>query len=361
PLLLAGCIALALSACGPRDDARQATAQAAPTSIEEVDLIPREALFGNPERTNVQISPDGAWPSWAAPVDGVLNVWVAPADDLNGARPVTDDTGRGIRGYFWSHQPGTLLYVRDTGGDEDFHLYALDLEGGEARDLTPFEKTTATVVAVSRNHPGSILVGMNDRDPQWHDLYRVDLATGERTLVEENTGQIAGYMADADYTLRYAMRSRPDGGMDILRREGDGWEVHDAIPFEDSMSTSPGGLTFDGRTLYMRDSRDRNTSALYAIDTATGERSLVHEDDRADVGRSLSDPATGEVQAVAVNYLRNDWTVLDKDIAADLEKLEQIGPGEVSVGSRTLDDSIWIVTYSAAEAPAKYYRYRSEE
>src|SRR5690606_30762869 len=199
-------------------------------------------------------------------------------------------------------------------------------------------KTTATVVAVSRNHPDSILVGMNDRDPQWHDLYRVDLASGERTLVEENTAMIAGYMADDDYTLRYAMRSRPDGGMDILRREGDGWVEHDAIPFEDSMTTSPGGLTFDGQTLYMRDSRDRNTSALYAIDTASGERTLIHEDDRADVGGSLADPATGEIQAVSVNYLRREWTVLDDDIAADLEKLQEMGPGEVSVGSRTLDD-----------------------
>ncbi|MGO1719298.1 MAG: S9 family peptidase [Luteimonas sp.] len=360
PLLLAGCIALSLSACGPRGDDADTdatTANTAPTLIDEVELIPRQALFGNPERANVQISPDGQYLGWVAPVDGVLNLWVAPADDLNNARPVTDDEGRGIRGYFWSHQPGTLLYMRDSGGDEDFHLYALDLEDGEASDLTPFENTTATVVGVSRNHPDSILVGMNDRDPQWHDLYQVDLASGERTLVEENTRQIANYMVDADYNLRYATRSRPDGGMDILRREGDGWQEHDAIPFEDSMSTSPGGLTLDGQTLYMRDSRERNTSALYAIDTASGERTLVHEDARADVGSSLSDPATGEIQAVSVNYLRNEWTVLDQDIAADLERLEQIGPGEVSVGSRTLDDSTWIVSYSAAEAPAKYYRY----
>lgn len=358
-LLLASCIALSLSACGPRGDNGEVdtTARTGPTSIEEVDLIPREALFGNPERANVQISPDGAYLSWIAPVNGVLNVWIAPADDLNGARPVTRDEGRGIRGYFWSYQPGTLLYVRDTGGDEDYHLYALDLDGGEARDLTPFEKTTATVVSVSPRHPDSILVGMNDRDPQWHDLYRVDLGSGERTLVEENTGMIAGYMADADYSLRFAMRSRPDGGMDILRREGDGWVEHDAIPFEDSMSTSPSGLTLDGKTLYMRDSRDRNTSALYAIDTATGERTLVHEDQRADVGGGLSDPATGEIQAVSVNYLRREWKVLDEDIAADLEKLQEMSPGEVSIGSRTLDDSTWIVTYSAAEAPAKYYRY----
>ncbi|MEN1925421.1 S9 family peptidase [Luteimonas qiangzhengi] len=358
-LLLASCIALSLAACGPRGDNGDAntTARTGPSSIDEVELIPREALFGNPERASVRISPDGQYLSWIAPVGGVLNLWVAPADDLNNARPVTRDEGRGIRAYFWGYRPGTLLYLRDSGGDEDFHLYALDLESSESRDLTPFEKTTATVVSVSRNHPDSILVGMNDRDPQWHDLYRVDLASGERTLVEENTGMLAGYMTDADYTLRYAMRARPDGGMDILRREGDRWQEHDAIPFEDAMNTSPGGLTLDGQTLYMLDSRDRNTSALYAINTTSGERSLIHEDGRADVSGTLSDPATGEIQAVSVNYLRDEWTVLDDSIAADLEKLEQIGPGEVGVGSRTLDDRTWIVTYSAAEAPAKYYRY----
>src|SRR5690606_16086401 len=349
-LLLASAVALALAAAG-------GTATAAPASLDEVELIPRDALFGNPERANVQMSPDGRYLSWIAPLDGTLNVWVAPADDPSAARAVTRDTARGIRSYFWSYLPDTLLYLRDTGGDEDFHLYAVDLRSGAARDLTSYGKTTARVVGVSRRHPGTVLVGMNDRDAQWHDLYRVDLASGERTLVEENTQMIAGYMADADYNLRYATRARPDGGMDILRRDGDAWQVHEQIPFEDAMSTSPAGLTLDGQTLYMLDSRDRNTSALYAIDTASGERTLVHEDARADIGGSLSDPATGEVQAVSVNYLRDEWTVLDDDIAADLEKLEQIGPGEVGVGSRTLDDRTWIVTYSAAESPAKYYRY----
>ncbi|WP_407353659.1 S9 family peptidase [Luteimonas sp. R10] len=364
-LLLAACAATVLAACGSRNDSDSEPMKAQPstaTSIDDVALIPRDALFGNPERANVQISPDGRHLSWIAPVDGVLNVWVAPADDPGAARAVTQDTARGIRNYFWSHRPDTLLYLRDTGGDEDFHLYAVDLASGESRDLTPFEKTTAQVVGVSHLHPESILVGMNDRDPQWHDLYRVDLASGERTLVEENTQQIGGYLADADYTLRYALRSRPDGGQDVLRRDGDAWVEHDEIPFEDVLTTSPAGLTTDGKTLYMTDSRGRDTAALYAIDTASGEKTLVHEDPRADVGGGLSDPRTGRVQAVAVNYLREEWATLDDAIAADLETLEAIGPGEVSVNTRTLDDRTWVVAYSAAESPLVYYRYdRSAE
>ena len=336
-------------------------AQAAPSAADRIagtELIARDALFGNPERANVQISPDGKYLSWVAAVDGVLNVWIAPADNPSQARAVTQDTARGIRSYFWSYQPDTLLYLRDSGGDEDFHLYAVDLKTGQAKDLTPFPKTTAQVAGVSPKHPGTILVGMNDRDAQWHDIYKVDLASGNRTLLEKNDAQIAGYIADADYTLKYAQRSRPDGGADVLRRGANGaWEKFDDIPFEDVLTTSPGGLTLDGKTLYFTDSRGRNTAALFAIDLTSGTRTLVLEDARADVGGTLADPATGKVQAVSVDYLRDEWKVVDPAIRADLEKLEAIGPGDVSVNTRTLDDKTWIVAYSAAEAPLVYYRY----
>jgi len=338
-----------------------ALAQTPPTAadrIADTELICREALFGNPERALVMISPDGRTLSWIAPVDGVMNVWVAPADDPSQARAVTDDEARGIRRYFWSYLPDTLLYLRDTGGDEDFHLYSVNIATGETRDLTPFPKTTAQVVGASHAQPGTILVGMNDRDPKWHDLYKVDLATGERTLVEKNDDEIGGYLADDSFTVRYATRARPDGGQDILKPDGEGgWEKYSDIPFEDSLTTSPGGLTTDGRTLYMLDSRGRDTAALYAVDVESGERELVREDARADVGNTLAHPQTGEVQAVAVNYLREEWEAVDPSIAADLEKLEAIGPGEVGINARTHDDSTWIVTYSAAETPVVYYRY----
>jgi dipeptidyl aminopeptidase/acylaminoacyl peptidase len=347
--LLASTVAFALAA------------QAAPSAADRIagtELIARDALFGNPERANVQISPDGKYLSWVAAVDGVLNVWVAPADNPSQARAVTQDKARGIRSYFWSYHPDTLLYLRDSGGDEDFHLYAVDLKTGQAKDLTPFPKTTAQVAGVSPKHPGTILVGMNDRDAQWHDIYKVDLASGNRTVLEKNDAQIAGYIADADYTLKYAQRSRPDGGADVLRRGANGaWEKFDDIPFEDVLTTSPGGLTLDGKTLYFTDSRGRNTAALFAIDVASGTRTLVLEDARADVGGTLADPATGKVQAVSVDYLRDEWKVVDPAIRADLEKLEAIGPGDVSVNTRTLDDKTWIVAYSAAEAPLVYYRY----
>lgn len=360
-LILASSLALALSACTGKDkpaDAAAPAADAPAAPVAEAELISREALFGNPERAAVQISPDGKYLSWVAPVDGVMNIWVAPADDPAKAKSITDDKARGIRQYFWSYLPDTLLYLRDTGGDEDFHLYSVNLTSGEKRDLTAFPKTRAMVSGVSHLHPESILVGMNDRDAKWHDLYSVDLASGKRTLVEKNTQSFAGYMTDADYKVRMAFKPRPDGGQDLLAPDGKGgWSKVDDIPFEDSLTTSPAGYTTDGKTLYFVDSRGRNTAALFAVDAASGEKKLVLEDARADVGETLSDPKTGVVQAVAVDYLKSEWKPLDQSVAADLKKLEAIGPGEISVNSRTLDDKTWIVAYSAAEAPTVYYRY----
>ncbi|MCY1053679.1 S9 family peptidase [Nannocystis sp. SCPEA4] len=365
PLLLT--VGLALAGCsGPSAEptpakpaaAKPTPAAAPPAAAAAPELIPREALFGNPERANVQISPDGKYLSWVAPVDGVLNVHVAPANEPAKARAVTSDKARGIVQYFWTFKPDTLLYLRDTGGDEDFHLHAVDLASGQSRDLSPFPKTRAQVNGVSHLHPESVLVRMNDRDPQWHDLYRVDLATGERTLLARNDSKIAGHITDSDFKLRLATRSREDGGIDVLQPDGkNGWKELEQIPFDDSLSTGYGGFTTDGKTAYLRESRDRNTIALYAVDLDTRERKLVFEDPRADISGVLADPKTGVVQAVAANYLREEWKAVDPGIETDLKKLQALGPGVISVGARTLDDKTWIVTYSAAEAPATYYRY----
>ena len=338
-----------------------ALAQAAPTAAErvaDVELISRDALFGNPERSLVMISPDGQSLSWIAPVDGVMNVWVAPADKPGEARAVTHDSARGIRNYLWSYLPGTLLYLRDTGGDEDFHLFSVNIATGKATDLTPFAKTTAQIVGASHANPQLVLVGMNDRDPKWHDLYSVDIATGERTLVQKNDAEFGGYLADDDFNVRYTVRARADGGQDILQPDGNGgWKLYSDIPFEDSLTTQPANLTTDGKTLYMIDSRERDTAALYAIDVATGARTLLFEDARADIGNALANPRTGVVEALAVDYLREEWTALDPAIADDLKQLQAIGPGSFGVNARTHDDQTWIVAYSAAEAPVTYYRY----
>ncbi|UZW60403.1 S9 family peptidase [Lysobacter enzymogenes] len=337
-----------------------APAFAASAASADGELIPRSALFGNPERSGAQISPDGRYLSWLAPVNGVMNVWVAPAGEPAKARAVTDDAARGIRSYAWSYRSGTLLYLRDSGGDENFHLYSVDVaQPGAARDLTPYPKTRASLVRLAHRHPDRILVGMNDRDPKWHDLYEVDLGSGQRKLALQNNDRLAGYLADGDLNVGRATRSREDGGSELLASDGKGgWKVVDTVPFEDSQTTEYEGYSDDGQLLYLTDSRGRDTAALYAIDAA-GKKSLLLEDARADVGARLTDPVSDRVQAASVYYLRQQWKPLDPAIGKDLQWLQdKLGAGEVSVASRSLDDKTWVVGYGAAEEPGTTYLYR---
>jgi hypothetical protein len=164
------------------------------STAADIPLIPREHLFGNPQRTAVHISPDGRSLSWLAPVNGVLNIWVAPIDDLTRARAVTSDTKRGIPAHGWTYD-GQLFYQQDVDGNEDFHLYVVDLDAGTARNLTPFKGVTVHVERVSKIVRDRILVAMNQRDPKYFDLHTLNLATGELVLVEQNT-DFAGFITD---------------------------------------------------------------------------------------------------------------------------------------------------------------------
>jgi len=317
-------------------------------------IIPREALFGNPTRAQGKISPDGKWLSWLAPFEGVLNIWLAPADDPGKARVMTKATARPIRQHFWPGDAKSLLYVQDKDGDENFLLYRIDLETGAETTLTPFENTRVQVVGASETIKDRILVGLNNRDPQFHDVYRLDLNTGDLTLVYENDS-FAGFMADDTLTLRMAMRQNEAGGTDYFRViEG----VVEEEPFEttameDSLTTGPAGYTTDGSLLYWLDSRGRNTAALYAQDTASGERTLIAEDDKADIGGTIRHQQTGKVQAFSVDYLTTEWTAIDPAIGAALDWLGERLDGEFGISSRTDDDRRWIVWNDPLTAPVR--------
>ena len=184
-------------------------------------LIPREVLFGNPTRTQARLSPDGRHLSWLAPsAEGVLNVWVQPADRSSEARQITADQQRGIRNYGWSQDGARILYVQDEGGDENWHLYAVALAGEEAqqaRDLTPFEGVRAQNLMTHPEHPNEVLVGLNKRDPSVFDIYRVQLDSGEIALDTENPGDVVSWLTDADFRIRAAEASDPETGDDIIR------------------------------------------------------------------------------------------------------------------------------------------------
>lgn len=337
-------------------------------------LISREVLFGNPDRAQARLSPDGKQIAFLAPVNGVLNVWVAPVEQPERARPVTGDTKRGIRQYFWAFTNSHILYLQDSGGDEDWRLFSIDLASGKQLDLTPFDsipgpdgkplvgptgrtlRPTAQVQGVSENTPDELLIGLNNRDPRLHDVYRVNIRTGELKLVRRNEGMLA-YVCDDDFNVRFAMRFTPKAEMEIVRVNGDATEPFATIGPEDSMTTGPAGFNKAKDVLYMTDSRGRNTAALKAIDLKTGEEKILAEDPKADVGQSLVHPTQKTVQAVAFDFDRQRWKILDPAVKPDLDYLRTLSDGDLGIVSRSLDDKRWIVAFTDDDGPVRYYRY----
>ncbi len=338
-----------------------ATVLAAPATVQADNanpLIPRQALFGNPVKAAGRISPDGQWLSWLAPVNGVMNIWVAPANNLAAAKAISSSKDRPIRQYFWAPDSQSVLYIQDKGGDEDFLLYGIDVKTGAERNFTPFTKTTVQLIGASTIHRDRILIGLNNRNPQYHDVYSLDLKSGKLTEVLRNDGY-AGFTADNNLVIRLASKANAKGGSDYFRVTDNKVE---ATPFgttglEDSLTTAPAGFTADGKTLYWLESRGRNTAALVAQDVASGATKVIAEDARADIGGTLTDPVTGEVEAYSVEYLRDEWIALDKDIGKSLAFLKSRLKGDFYVQSRTDKDDRWIVSNDPVTEPGKVWLY----
>ena len=328
--------------------------------MAEIPLIPRTVLFGNPDKMNVSLSPDSQYISFIAPVEGVLNVWVGPREDWTKAKPITSDKKRGIRSHFWTHQPNCVFYLQDQDGNEDWHLYRVNLDTHEITDLTPFEKIHAQVVKVSQKKPELMLIGLNNRTPEFHDLHHLNLETGELSLVEENN-EFAGFVCDWDLNPRLAMRMQPDGGSELLKKDEDGWKHFQSISMEDLITTGPLGFDASNKMLYMQDSRNRNTSALMCLDLQTGQETMIARDEKADMSDALFHPQTKKVEAFASTYLRKHWQILDPELSKDFEYLKQLQPGEMEIIDRTYADDFWMVVYSYDDAPVQYYLYDREQ
>ena len=320
---------------------------------------PLEVLLGNPERTAPELSPDGTKLSWIAPVDGVLNVWVRDLGvDGDEGKPVTHDTDRGIRGYGWAQDGLHLLYVQDTGGDEDFHVYTVNLDSGEVADRTPFKKVQAQIIGTSHKHPDTVLLGINQDNPQLHDAYRLTLSTGAVEKVFSNPGFL-GLLADDELTVRGSALPTPDGGIVVMVREDEDSEFRPILTGEqvDALSTGPIGFTADGKGLYALSSVGANTGRIVLIDIASGAETVVHEDPVNDVTGLLQHPITHEPIAAAVNadYLR--WVVLDQDYAKDFEVLAGLGQGNISITGYDNAFTTWLVARNPASGSPVFYVY----
>jgi dipeptidyl aminopeptidase/acylaminoacyl peptidase len=323
----------------------------------DVPLIPRERFFGNPEKARARLSPDGKRLAFVAPVEGVLNVWVSPDDDPSKAKPITFDKHRGITSYFWAFTSQHILYSQDKNGDENDHIYCVYLDSGTIKDLTDLPKVKAEIDSVSERFPSEIVVGLNDRDPRFHDLHRVNILTGERKILQQNPG-LAGFLTDDDYHVRFAVNITPDAGQELLKPAAGGkWEPMITIGPLDAMTTNPAGFDKTGQKLYFIDSRNRNTAALTTIDLATGKQTLIAEDQRADISGALAHPTEKNIQAVSFTYTRTEWKVLDDSIKADLDYLKTVADGEIQITGRTLDDKRWTVAFLMDNGPIRFYLY----
>ncbi|MBY0307559.1 MAG: S9 family peptidase [Phycisphaerales bacterium] len=349
---------------------------------KEVSLIPRAVLFGNPERRGGNLSHDGNWVSWIAPdAKGVMNVFVAPRAHPDQARQVTRDASRGIRTYTWAYDNAHVLYLQDQGGDENYKLYAVNVHHADqpARDLTPIEsingpdgkpitlptgkpmRPTAQIQGLSDRFPGKVAVGLNCRNPEYHDLFVLEIATGKMEPLLQNDG-FAEFVIDDDFNVRLAGKANEKGGMDWSKNTGGHgetpkWEAFMSVPMEDALTTAPRGFDKSGRTLYLTDGRKSDTAALVEMDWETGKTRVLAQDPRADVGAVLADPRTGKVQAVAVEYDRQSWKVLDASIQPDLDYLKTVTDGELMVQARSDDDRTWMVGFGVDTGAPRAYLY----
>jgi dipeptidyl aminopeptidase/acylaminoacyl peptidase len=329
-----------------------------------VRLIPREVLFGNPERTGPELSPDGTELAWIAPHAGVLNVWTMPlrsaADQEAGskARLLTCDAHRGIRAVDWAPDGKHLLFLQDSEGDENWHLYAVDRSTGHQRDLTPLDGVQVKVIALRKRCPTQMLVGLNRDNPRLHDVYRLDLLDGKLTKEVENPGFVQ-WLADDNLAIRAGFSPKPDGGFDLMvqKRTGIGWSRLLAIPADDALTTDVVCFSEDGNSLLAVSSLGADTGRLVRIDLATARTTVLAEDPGADVQHVLVHPLTREPEIVTFLKDRAAYRVLDPLLEPDLDAIRGLHPGDPVFCGSDAAHAIWLVAFTNDAGPVPYFAY----
>lgn len=326
---------------------------------QQPPLIDREILFGNPEYAGAQISPDGKFISFVKPYKDTMNVWVKGVNEPFGAaRPMTADTSRPVRNYFWSRDGKYILYVQDKGGDENFNVYAVNpadppaagSDAPAARNLTDAKGISAEIQAVPLSDPDTIYVGINDRDKAWHDLYKVKISTGARTLISENHDRYQGIVFDNADKMRLAVRSATNGDTEILAFGDDGkaTKIYSCDVFE---TCSPLAFNKDNKRVYIQTNKGSlDLVQLELLDVATGKTEKVESDPlgKVDLGGANFSEVTHEMIATSYEDDRTRIYWKDKSYEKDYELIKKkLGEREISFNSATADESKFIVaTYS---------------
>lgn len=329
-------------------------------------LIDREMFFGDPEISGAQISPNGAYITFLKPFKGVRNIWIKTvAEPFEKARPITSDTTRPVTSYFWSRDARLVLYAQDKGGDENYRIYAVDPSAPgtpvpPARDLTPMAKVRAMIIDVPKHAPGEILIGLNDRRADLHDVYRLNIATGERSLIRKNDQNVAGWKTDLQGALRLALRQTPDGGTEILRVEPDTLMSIYSVTADEACGWVR--FTPDGKSFYMTTNKGEalDRTELCLFDLKAGTTTVVERDPKneVDFGSAIFSDVTDELLATV--YVGDKVRVYPKQkgFAASWKKLTGSFPnGQIGILSMTADEQTWIVSVSSDVDPGSVYLF----
>ncbi|MGC8485898.1 MAG: alpha/beta fold hydrolase [Candidatus Baltobacteraceae bacterium] len=322
-------------------------------------LIPRETLFGNPENESARLSPDGLMLAYLAPHNEKLSVWVRTLGERDD-RVVAHDARRPIHWVAWQGDSQHVLYLQDTDGDENYHLFRVDLRGSAPEELTRGENLRCGPLARDHRFPDELLVQMNVRDARFFDVYRIDFKRGESLIDTENPGDVMpdGWLADNAYVVRAAVARLADG-LACIRVRDDAhspWRVLDNFSFGDGL---PQLLAFsaENRSLYVNTAKDGNASRLLCYDLASGSSSVVFEDPEYDVASIYIDPNTREIVAVSVLKERLVWHVLQPYFEPVFAALREIRHGEFRVEGTSADGMTLVVRYSSDAAPEHFYTY----
>jgi dipeptidyl aminopeptidase/acylaminoacyl peptidase len=324
-----------------------------------VELLPRRLIFANPERTIVRISHDGARIAFLAPVDGTLNLWIGPIARIEDARPVTKVTDRNLGPWIvWMHDNRHVLFFRDQAGDENWCTWAIDLESGDTRALTPETGVTCGLQQLSRDFPTELLIRHNGRDKRHFDLYRVNVATGESTLIERNEEGFTGYFTDQQFRVLFAVRFTEHGWVEFVRRGNEGrWDCFERVEPDDQMTTRVVEISADGREIYWLDGRGRNTAAVIARDVSSGSVRVLVEDPLCDFTGILLDPVLDRPIAAVCARERQRWQVLDAAFADDFACLTHLNAGDLAITGMSMDRQHWLIAYYHDDAPLEYFHY----
>jgi dipeptidyl aminopeptidase/acylaminoacyl peptidase len=336
-------------------------------------LIPRKVLDAPAEHDFVTISPDGKSLGYIAPSDkDVANIWVE--DLATHQKRMVTRAQRGIGGYRWAYDNQHLLYQSDENGNEDFHLYSVDLKSSAIRDLTPFLGIRSEQILLAPSRPDEVLVTMNLRDSKVFDVYRVNLQTGATVMEAQNPGDVIGWTADQNLVVRAATAFN-ENLETVVRVRDSGkapWRDLLKIPFEQApfLGQVNGGniivgFSQDGKKLVVGSSKGSPTNRLVELDAATGkELRVLAGDPQADLWQIFSasfilitDPRDQHVQAAAFDYMKPEWRAVDPAVAPDLKYLAALQSGVFLVSSQDMSGNKWAIWYFTDNGPTSFYLY----